>query len=283
MLRGIYTSASGMTTQAKKQDTIADNLANINTTGYKKSTTIMEQGKEFDIYRKENVEARVPEREEVKLTKIGKLGTGVKIKENYINFEQGELKTTESNLDFAIKGKGLFAIETDRGIRFSRMGNFSINSEGYLVNHEGDKVLAYNETGKLGYIKPLKDFKIKKNGEIINGDIISEVAINNLNIDYRLPMEEAKTTGNALYIAEFDDTRELTKEGNSYYLADISKSKFSSKSDVYQGYLEMSNVNTVKEMVELINVQRSYETNQKVLSAQDETLDKVVNNIGKWT
>ena len=160
MIRGLYTAASGMTTQLKKQDTIANNVANVNTTGFKKSQTIMEQGKEFEIYRKEDSnDSLLPEKN--KLVKIGKLGTGVQMAENFVAQNQGSLKETENKLDFAIEGKGFFAFDTPNGIRFGRNGSFSTDNEGFIVNGNGHRLLSYDFQGNLGYLKPLKsDFSI---------------------------------------------------------------------------------------------------------------------------
>lgn len=287
MIRGLYTSASGMTTQIKKQDTVANNIANVNTNGFKKSETVMTQGKEFEIYRKEDVKSEfVPEIEsKSKLTKIGKLGTGVKVADNFVSYEQGNLKKTEENLDLALEGKGFFAFDTKNGIRYSRNGSLTLNNEGYIVNGNGDPLLAHNFQGDLAYVKVEgnKNITIGEDGSI-NGAVLDTensqleklqgIVVNTSNL---------VNPTDSLVIREFDDLKNLKVEGDSYfYMNNEDEILLSNNNKVHQGFLEGSNVNIVKEMVEMINVSRLYETNQKVLTSQDEATSKS-NDVAKWT
>lgn len=285
MIRGLYTSASGMTTQIKKQDTIANNIANINTNGFKKSETIMTQGKEFDIYRKEDKGnefiKEIPHKS--KLSKIGKLGTGVKAAENFISHSQGLLKKTDGPLDFAIEGKGFFAFHTSNGIRYSRSGNLSLNADGYLVNSNGDFLLGNNFQGDLAYIRVDGELEILENGEIRGASLdlnsenlenLDDMVVNTANVDQLT---------NSILISEFDDVSQLNIEGDSYfYFENQDEILLSNNNKIHQGFLEGSNVNIVKEMVEMINVSRLYETNQKVLTSQDEAIAKT-DEIARWT
>ncbi len=285
MIRGLYTSASGMTTQIKKQDTVANNIANVNTNGFKKALTIMEQGKEMEIYKKEDaVDDFVPTIEpKAKLKKIGKLGTGVKVAENHTSYEQGIFKETEEKLDFALEGKGFFAFHTANGIRYSRNGSMSLDRDGYVVNGNGDKLLAHNFQGELAYVKIEGDLIINSNGDIAGA--ILDVANENLEglNDLVLNFSNLNQVNDKVLIREFDDLRDLKVEGDSYfYFENEDEVLVSNGNKVHQGFLEGSNVNIVKEMVEMINVSRLYETNQKVLSSQEESV-KNSNDIAKWT
>lgn len=286
MIRGLYTSASGMTTQIKKQDTVANNIANINTNGFKKSKTVMTKGKEFEIYRKEDsknefIEETSPKS---KLTKIGKLGTGVKVAENFVSQEQGNFKKTENMLDFALEGKGFFAFQTKNGIRYGRNGSLAINKDGYLVDSNGSPVLACNFQGELSYIKTSGDeIEIMEDGSI-KGGVLDATPEDLKKLDSMIVnLDNVDNLKNMIFIREFDDLRELAQEGNNYfYLENEDEVMLSSNSKVHQGFLEGSNVNIVKEMVEMINVSRLYETNQKILTSQEETLTKA-DEISKWT
>lgn len=285
MIRGLYTSASGMTTQIKKQDTVANNIANVNTNGFKKALTVMEQGKEMEIYRKEDaVDDFVPSLDpKAKLKKIGKLGTGVKVSENYTSYEQGIFKETEEKLDFALEGKGFFAFHTANGIRYSRNGSMSLDREGYIVNGNGDKLLAHNFQGDLAYIKVDGDFDVASNGTLqgVTLDVDNE-NLEELN-DLVINFSELDQVTDKLLVREFEDLRELKVEGDSYfYFEDEDEVLVSNTNKIHQGFLEGSNVNIVKEMVEMINVSRLYETNQKVLTSQEES-SKNSNDIAKWT
>ncbi len=285
MIRGLYTSASGMTTQIKKQDTVANNIANVNTNGFKKALTIMEQGKEMEIYKKEDaVDDFVPTVEpKAKLKKIGKLGTGVKVSENYTSYEQGIFKETEEKLDFALEGKGFFAFHTANGIRYSRNGSMSVDKEGYVVNGNGDKLLAHNFQGELAYVKVDEDLVVNPNGEI-KGAILDVANENLANLnELVLNFSNLDQVTDKVLVREFDDLRELKVEGDSYfYFENEDEVLVSNDNKIHQGFLEGSNVNIVKEMVEMINVSRLYETNQKVLTSQEESA-KNSNDIAKWT
>lgn len=279
MIRGLYTAASGMTTQLKKQDTIANNVANVNTTGFKKSQTIMEQGKEFEIYRKEDSnDSLLPEKN--KLVKIGKLGTGVQMAENFVAQNQGSLKETENKLDFAIEGKGFFAFDTPNGIRFGRNGSFSADNEGFIVNGNGHRLLSYDFQGNLGYLKPLKsDFSINADGSLSGVEITSSPNVPQVNLD----LQNINNPKNSLLLCEFGNDNKLELEGDSYFYSPNANNLIvSSNSKVHQGFLENSDVNIVKEMVEMINCSRLYESNQKVVTSIDETLTKS-NELNKWT
>lgn len=282
MIRGLYTAASGMTTQMKKQDTISNNIANVNTTGFKKSETIMTQGEEFDIYRKDN-EGSLSSPKKV-FKKIGTLGTGVKMAENFVSHGQGSLKETENNLDIALEGKGLFAFDTPNGIRFGRNGSFSVNNDGFLVNGNGHRLLAYDFQGNLGFVKPTSpDFTIGSDGNLQGVEISSEAQFLSPTNNIALNLQNIDTPKDSLLICEFEDLKSLELEGDSYFYSNETQNLTpSSLTKSHQGFLENSDVNIVKEMVEMINCARLYETNQKVLTNQDETIAKS-NELNKWT
>lgn len=284
MIRGLYTSASGMTTQMKKQDTIANNIANVNTTGFKKSETVMTQGKEFEIYRKDDSLNGVLPDPKTKMTKIGKLGTGVKMSENFVAHSQGSLKETENNLDFALEGKGLFVFDTKNGLRFGRNGSLSINNEGVLVNGNGDKLVAYDFQGNLGFVRPTEsNFSIGPDGTMQGVEIVNNIPFQSDTNNIALNLENVENPKNSLLVCEFEDLKDLELEGDSYFYSNTRNNLTpSTATNVHQGYLENSDVSIVKEMVEMINCSRLYETNQKVVTSIDETLAKS-NELNKWT
>lgn len=286
MIRGLYTSASGMTTQIKKQDTVANNVANINTNGFKKSKTVMTKGKEFEIYRKEDSKNEFIEEVNPKasLTKIGKLGTGVKVAENFVSHEQGLFKKTEESLDLALEGKGFFAFQTKNGVRYSRNGALSIDKDGYLVDSNGAHLLASNFQGDLAYVKQSGDTVEFLEDGSIRGAVLDSTpeALRELD-SLVVNMSNIQNPRDMIFIREFTDLKELQQEGNNYfYLENDDELLLSEANKIHQGFLEGSNVNIVKEMVEMINVSRLYETNQKILTSQDETLAKT-DEISKWT
>lgn len=285
MIRGIYTSASGMTTQIKKQNSIANNLANVNTTAFKKSNTIMEQGNEMELYRKDNKIDNLSKKPVGDLTPIGKLGTGVKVAKNHINFSQAVILPSESSLDFAIKGEGFFLFETDKGLRFGRNGKLTKDKDGYLVNSNRDKILGFDFEGNLGYIRTEdKEPELSNNGNLQNTTLDTNVNVNGVPENFAVNTNGAINFGTNILIVSIDDTDKLIPEGTSYYkIENVNNLEVANSSELMQNHLESSDVNVVKEMVEMINCSRSYETNQKILTSQNDSLNKVVNEIGKWT
>lgn len=282
MIRGLYTAASGMTTQMKKQDTISNNIANVNTVGFKKSETIMTQGNEFEIYRKDDSGTVGNPQKTYK--KIGKLGNGVKMAENFVSHGQGSLKETEDKLDIALEGKGLFAFDTPNGIRYGRNGSFSVNSEGFLVNGNGHRLLGYDFQGNLGFVRPTSsNFSIGEDGSLKDVQIDTTAQFTAPTNNIAINMENVTNPKDSLLICEFDNLKNLELEGDSYFYSKSNQNLVpTNETKVHQGYLENSDVNIVKEMVEMINCARLYETNQKVLTSQDDAIAKS-NDLNKWT
>ncbi len=206
---------------------------------------------------------------------VGKIGTGVEVNEVYTLFDQGPLQRTENPLDLALEGRGFFVVLTERGERYTRNGAFTVNQEGILVTHNGNPVLGENGIIRLQH----NNFMINERGEILVNNAISLE-----------PRDVVSMTGNAwenpvvvdrLRVVDFENIREIKKEGDSMYRETpesgpaISATQFS----VRQGFLEKSNVNVVREMVDMIEVQRSYEANQKTVQAHDQTLGKLINEV----
>lgn len=250
MLRGLYTASSGMITESKIMDVLSNNLANVNTTGYKKDNVITSAFPDY-IFNKVGGDD-VPQGGQ-----IGIMDYGVLIDTLYTNFQEGALSETKGKLDFAIDGNGFFVVDTPNGQRFTRDGSFVISNNGYLVTQEG-----YYVEGQNGPIKLSEgNISVDESGNIINnGQYIDK-----------------------LNILDFNNYNGLRKEGDNLYYIDTASNTqvVPATGKVKQGYLEESNVNPVNEMVNMISVMRAYESNQKVVTAFDETLDKAVNEVGK--
>lgn len=276
MLRGIYTSASGMIVQMEKEDVISNNLANVDTAGYKKDQTIIKEFPGFELFRKDDERVITGSDIESKLTPVGRLGTGAIVRDVFTNFEQGVILQTGNHNDFAISGEGFFAVETPNGAKLTRNGSFYIDSNSYLVDGKGNRVLAVSEENRAGYIKVTGEFAVNKSGEISGAEIENSNRVyNNLTIQ--------GNNGFALATFNVEDKNQLIKEGDNYYsLAGEAKAVTTENSTLVQGSVEKGNVSVIKEMVEMIQCSRSYETNQKVLTSQDETLNKIVTEVGKW-
>lgn len=256
MVRGLYTAYTGMINQQKRLDTVTNNLANASTTGFKREGLT---SKSFDqmLTVKLN-DLSVPYLNEG----IGKMSLGVKIGENYTDYSQGSLKETGNTYDLALAGNGFFAISyTDKkgntSEKYTRDGEFTMDSEGYLRTLEGDYV--QGEGGDIMIPVETSEVSIRDNGDIYaDGEYVD-----------------------SLRIVDFEDYNNIEKFGENLYNVVDGATETESTAAVKQGYLEMSNINVVKEMVEMITISRAYESNQKLIQTEDDMLDKSVNQIGK--
>ncbi|HOK02988.1 MAG TPA: flagellar basal-body rod protein FlgF [Spirochaetota bacterium] len=278
MLRGIYTGASGMLAQDARMDTIANNLANVDKTAYKKDITIFKAFPDMIIRRiNESGLGITPAGSYDTMPYVGRLGTGVEVNEVFTDFDQGSLQRTENSFDLALEGRGFFTVMTERGERYTRDGSFTINQDGILMTHNGNPVM-----GEKGIIRVHhNNFIVNEHGEVIvNGDLSADprdvVTMASNNWSNPIVLDRLK-------IVDFENIREIKKEGDSMYRETeysgppIAPSEFK----VVQGFLEKSNVNIVREMVDMIEVQRSYEANQKTVTSHDQTLGKLINEVAR--
>ncbi|MCR8649164.1 flagellar hook-basal body protein [Leptospira interrogans] len=285
MLRGIYTGANGMIIQQTRMDVISNNLANVDKTAFKRDTTVFKTFPELLLHRfDEDGVGKVPMGSFDTAPVIGKLGLGGEVNEVYTRFEQGAVKKTENPFDLMLQDKpgsehpAFFSVMTNRGERLSRSGAFVMDTNGFLVTPQGFPLL-----GENGPIRVARgNFLIKENGEVwINGEIGND-PVNGTSIDKN--RFETPVLLDKIKIRTVENPRHLDKEGDSFY-ADTPESgepiPFDLKDEpsVLQGYLEASNVSVVTEMVEMIEVNRSYEANQKTVQTQDSLLGKLINEV----
>ena len=195
---------------------------------------------------------------------VGGLTLGVKIGETYFDMSQGNFQQTGNQYNFALSGRGFFTISmTDKGgtehIRYTRDGDFTVTKDGYLVTKDGDFVLG--DGGNRIQIPGANTVEINVNelGEIYVGDQYIST----------------------LQVVDFENYEGLSSYGENLYEPVEGANIIEADYSVTQGYLEMSNVNMVTEMVDMIAITRAYETNQKMIQTIDDTLNKAVNDIGK--
>lgn len=192
---------------------------------------------------------------------IGTINSGLRLDKIQTYFTQGRLEETGSPLDIAIEGQGFFVVDTPQGEMYTRNGNFSLNDSGEIVTKEGHRLLGESGPIVLEGDFEIKDFQINEEGELLlNNEIIDKIEI--------------------LHIRNANDLR---KYGEGYYQIEegIEGDFDTFEGKVIQGYLEGSNVDSIKEMVEMISNLRLYESNQKIVQAYDEVLQRAVNDIGK--
>lgn len=279
MIRGIYTAASGMVAMQTKMDVTANNLANVDKTAFKKDSVIFKNFPELLLHRENDDGVGWTPMGSFDITPlVGKLGTGTEVNEIYTRFEQGALKKTDRENDLAINGDGFLVVQTNRGPRMTRSGAFVVNTEGTLVTPDGFPLMGENGPIRVA----AHNYIVKEDGEVwINGRIGNdpkEVWGKDMN-NWEQPLLLDK-----LQIREVDYPRHLLKEGDSFYVTTPESGEMRALApdktiEIYQGYLEASNVNVVSEMVNMIEVQRMYEANQKSVTTHDSMLGVLINTV----
>ena len=240
MSSGIYSALSGSETQWVRLDLIANNLANVNTVGYKRDMMNVENFHE-------TLTAYLSSLDEESPTPPLEFAT---VQGIYNDPSQGGLERTGNQLDVAIVGEGLFSIQTPLGTRYTRAGNFQLSPERNLITSQGHAV--------LGQGGPITIPPATGSGEIVideKGNIFSE----------------GNQVG-TLAIVDFADPSALVKEGaNVFVLTDPNAEPSTPEFTLAQSSLERSNVNTVTEMVNMIDAQRSFEAYQKTIKSMNDT------------
>lgn len=256
MVKGLYTAYTGMVNEQNRLDIMTNNLANVNTTGFKKEGSTSQSFADILAY-------NIKDRSEFYLAKrMGVNNPGVRIGENYTDWQEGPIKNTNNTYDLALSGNGFFQIEfTDKAgntsTKYTRDGSFTLNSNGELVTKDGDYVLDTN--GERITIDPTQETEINGQGQIWqNGTLRATVGL-----------------------IDFEDYNYIEKYGENLYQTVDGATEQDATATVHSGYLEQSNVNVVSEMVNMIAIQRQYESNQKVIKTMDGSLDVAVNNLGR--
>lgn len=259
MLKGLYTAYTGMVNEQHRMDTLTNNLANSTTVGFKKEGATSQA---FD----EVLALKIKDTSESPNTarRLGTMSLGVKIGENYTDYSEGPLKVTDNTFDLALTGPGFFTIEFtnkagETSTKYTRDGSFTVTEEGNLVTKDGDFVL--DDAGSPIELNPRLTTSINTDGTIYqNGRQVAKIGITDFE-DYN-------------YLEHYGETMFQEVDGAQTKDAD-------ENTQVLSGYLEYANVQVVKEMVEMINVSRAYETNQKMVQTYDSSLEIAVNQLGK--
>lgn len=257
MVRGLYTAYTGMRNEQNRLDIVSNNLANVSTAGYKEESVANQSFDKVFALKVRDVSEGFNDH------RIGRMSLGVKIGEVYTDYKQGSVRETGNTYDLAIQGKGFFKMRvTDKNgndsIKLTRDGNFKITRDGYIVDVYGNHL--QGEGGDLMVPVDATDISIGVDGSVsADGEFIDKVVIADFeNYDY------INKFGDNMY-----DTIEGARELDEF------------QGSVLQGYIEQSNVNSVAEMVELINITRAYEAGQKVIQSQDDMLEQAVTSVGK--
>ena len=264
MVRGLWTAASGMTAQQLNVDTIANNLANVNTVGYKRETT------NFKSLLYANL-GTAAERNTAPST--SQVGHGVRALSNSRNYSTGALTQTENPTDLAIVGEGFFAIDKGNGnVAYTKDGSFRFSmlaDEGAyaLVTSDGSPVLnTEDESIVIGTDVPVDEITIGQDGSIyyMDKETNTRMDIAQIKLVQFANVQGLEAIGNNCYV-ETANSGEPLVEGENDEIA---------RSTVRSGYLEGSNVQVADEMVKLIVAQRAYELNSKAIQTVDTMLQQ---------
>jgi len=249
MVRGTYIAGTGMLLQRRRMENITNNIANADTTGYKKDHLVSHS---FDAVLIE----RIKDTHVVGYSRIvGPLNLGTQVDQLYVNFEQGGLEETGRSTDLALIGDAFFVMQTPEGERYTRNGAFYVDSTGYLADGEGNYLLGENGPIYVGGL----NFSVDIAGGVWVDDIFAD----------------------RIRTASFADNGTLRKQGSNLYTALAAPEAQTQTYGIRQGFLELSNVDIAREMVDMLTVFRTYETNQRMLTMIDETVGKAVNEIGR--
>ncbi len=269
MMRSLWTAASGMIAQQTNVDNISNNIANVNTTGYKKQST------EFQSLLYSKLQTEQTDNNGDPKPVIAQVGSGVRVAGLVSQYTQGALTETERDLDFAIDGDGFFMVGMpDGSISYTRNGSFQTSigtsgvtlatSDGYPVLDTNGNAIVFDsswDTSKVVIDDSGTICYPDENGTVQKTDIqIGLVQFNN-------PSGLEKSSDSLLIATDNSGAPRLESTDTAL-----------TKSKVISGYLEASNVQTVDEVVNLIVAQRAYEMNSKAIQAADEML-QLANNL----
>lgn len=252
MLQGLYSSGSSMLARNSRQDIIANNIANSDVPGFKRDGLFM---KELGEARRKGSGGYPSWREN-------------RIAGGYIDFEQGALRQTNSPHNMALNGSGFFQVRTPEGDMYTRNGEFSVNSQGLLVTNMGYPVL--NERGREIRLDNA-NFTVNEEGHIlVGGNDVATLAIHDFEKDIDA------------YYQDPDGVTRLERKQNGFYVPKpgINQVQKPANTKVVQGFLEMSNSEPITQMVDMVELFRTYEADQRAIRAQDETLKRAVNDVG---
>ena len=268
MANGIWPSVSGAMAQSQVVDVVANNLANADTSAFKKDQTTFREY--LAVLERDPNHTGLP-RGPIKNRDLypldGRDQSYVLVDGTHTDFRQGPLTPTHGSLDVALEGPGFFQVLTPNGVRFTRQGAFKLNGNGDLVNSAGHLVLASgpaaNERARVINLSDRAHLSISDEGDIFSGeDLVARIAVN-----------------------DFGDYKKLQKEGEQLFVSSDQTANpplaKSINARVRQGFLERSHVNPVDEMVQLIKANRLFEHDLKAMKVYDEMMAKESNEIGK--
>jgi flagellar basal body rod protein FlgG len=262
LVRGLYTAASGAIVAQANVDVIANNLANVSTSGFKRAVMQVEAGQKSSIYRDQIDPGSSGERMRgiAVHALVGQLGFGSQIYDTPTVFDQGAIQQTGNSLDVALSGPGFLAVNDAAGTTsYVRGGSFVVNAQGVLVTADGDKVLGSDR----------KPIVLPAQGEV--------------QIDHSGSVSANGTAVGQLGIYEFANLAAVRPEGSSKFTNAGTAPAAAANTTVLQGAQEKSNADVVSSMVALISNERWFDANEKMIQTQDTATGSAITTVGKST
>lgn len=269
-MKSIWVPISGQIAQQRKVEAIANNIANANTTGFKKDDVTFKE--HLTAFSGKNNDIHIPSKEfspDDFYHTEGAENAFVKVDGSYTDFTQGNLKPTGNNLDFGLNGKGFFEVLTPQGIRYTRNGSFTLSKDGELVTSNGFKLLTKKAEGeeiapeeRILKLPTSERISVSKEGEIFNKTgLVANMSL-----------------------VEFKDNHTLKKQGQGLFINNHPQNRLelAAKTTVNQGFIEGSNVNAIQEMSELIRAHRHFDNIQKAVNTYDAMAGRAMNDISKF-
>jgi len=243
MYQGFYNLTSQMITQNRNLNVISNNMANASTPGYKSDTFVGTSFKEEVLYRSGN-------KDKTNQTPIGSTHRIWASDTEYVDFTQGGLEQTENALDFAIDGRGFFAVQTENGVQYTRVGSFITDNEGYLYLSGVGRV--YGADGNF----------IRLTTDNVTADSFGRI-FSKLDNSYV----------GQLMVVDFQDYENIIKGDNGMFIVN-EQPQATNRYTIYQGYLEVSNVDMLNEMVDMMASQRALQSAAQILKMYDQVIGK---------
>jgi flagellar basal-body rod protein FlgF len=279
-MSNIWVPLSGQIAQQRKVETIANNVANANTPGFKKDQLVFKE--HLTVLTKGSDDIHIPRKEfspdDFYHTQGGE-NAFVEVAGSYTVHDQGQLVPTSNPLDVALNGPGFIEVLTPQGVRYTRAGAFSLSKDGELVTSHGFKVLQPVEMTPEQLREPASQSVPAPEERVLRLPHNQHVSVN-------LQGEVMTRQGaiGRISVVEFADTQALKKEGNALFINpdEANARRVDIKTTTNQGFIEGSNVNAVEEMSELIKAHRHFESIQKAINAYDSITGKAANDLGKF-
>jgi flagellar basal-body rod protein FlgF len=295
---GLWTAVSGAASQAHAVDTVANNLANADTQGFKKDLPAFREYLSSVEREKDSLsipQGPIRDRDLVQLD--GRDQSFVIVDGTYTHFKQGPLRVTQNPLDVALDGPGFLEVSTPSGIRYTRQGSLKMATDGRLVTAEGFPVLAL-PPGGLADALPASAVQPSQGGLPTQGGVAAEqgqpgeLASRFISLQGNGPVSispagEIVSGGNVIArinVVEFKDSRLLRKSGSVIFENRDPNNRVTTPgtTSVRQGMIEGSNVNPVEEMTNLIRANRLFEQDMKALKTYGDLMGREANDIGKF-